>query len=198
MKKLPLVLAFATLFSSSIVLAQTTAFTDTPVGEEPILDTRIFTKEFGLFVKKESHLDVVMPRKEIVVFDIDEMMEANTKYKSKIGLMKVDTTAKVCSARIQTKNGFVLKGVETQDFLAAYRINYMPHQTPILVDKDETTGLVPPKPPMRSIVFGEGLPSVQKVSCNSALLEMAVVKMNPKAKADVYSDIVRVEVRAES
>ncbi|HFC92698.1 MAG TPA: hypothetical protein ENJ51_07785 [Leucothrix mucor] len=178
MKKLSLVIAVATLLSSSISFAATT--TDSTAATSTTTPaTQIFTKDFDLKVEKEPVVETKMLGKEHQKLDIEAMMKGNSEGKAHdIGSMELSTTATSCSATITTDNGFKLQGQNNPDAtLAAYKIEYTAGDKVATFDENNGT---------------------QDVGCSTADLKMAVTDMIKDAPADAYGDVIHVEVRAES
>lgn len=195
MKKSILFSTIITLLSSSVVLAE-----DPVAGTSPT-DIEIYTKDFGISVKKQSEVTVELPSEELVELNIDELMHSDMGMKPYIGHMHFETTATNCEATITTSNGFVLKGNNSGATLATYKIDYAPGER--TVDYSNTDGTqsdpsIMPMPIEGSVTFGPGLPPIQNVACEMADLFMDVATMNSDAPTDFYGDVIHVEVRAES
>ena len=175
MKKLSLVVAVATILSSSISFAATT----TDPAATSTADAQIFTKDFDLKVEKEPVVETKMLGKEHQKLDIEAMMKGNSEGKAHdIGSMELSTTATSCTATITTDNDFRLQGQNNPNAtLATYKIEYIAGEKVATFYTNNET---------------------RDVGCSTADLKMAVTDMRKDAPADAYGDVIHVEVRAES
>jgi len=185
MKKLPLIIAIATLLTAS------TSFAIDSNDTSNLSDAKIFTKDFEVSVKKESEIIIDPPAREIVTLDIEKLENiVGNSEEIDIGSMAVTTTAKTCYATIKTSNDFKLQGETimtdgTRNTLASYGLYYMVQNNTVGTDIMEAE-------------FSSNSDGEKPVGCNTADLKMKVVEYNSQAPVDAYNDIITVEVRAES
>lgn len=188
MKKIPLVIAIASLFSvSSSFSASDTGSGVTP----PLPQIQMFKQIFDVRVKKESEIVINPPQREIIDIHTDKLEDiAKTGEGMLIGSMEVISTAKICYAKINTMNNFKLQGVKKlnkkgkKTTLAAYALYYM-------VENESGVAVMDTK-------FVSNNDKEKIVDCSRADLKMKVFGHNPNVPVDAYNDVITVEVRAES
>ena len=189
MKKLPLAIAMVSLFT-----AQTSFAIDSSdqVDTKPTVgQVEIFKQIFDVRVMKESVINIEPPKQEVVEINPDKLEALMTSGENlKIGSMEVQSTAKNCYAKITTMNNFKLQGESKvnkeggKNTIASYSLSYMTISDSGVAATDTT--------------FASNNDNEKIVSCNTADLKMNVFDHNSNVPADVYNDVITVEVRAES
>ena len=91
MKKLPLAIAFVSLFAASSSFSQE------------------YFQEFDISLSIPSSVDVMAFQREQVNLSMDDLTEAMNGTGVTIGSMNIQTTARHCMATIDTDNGFRLR-----------------------------------------------------------------------------------------
>jgi hypothetical protein len=185
------------LFTASTSFAIDTSNENT----KPVIDkVEMFKQLFDIAVMKESVINIEPPKQEMIEINankLEALMESGENLK--IGSMEVKTTANRCYAKISTKNDFKLQGLgilsdtagmenEVRPTLATYGLLYTVHGLSTL---DNMTDNMYAK-------FSSNKDEPIMVGCDTANLEMNVLNYNVKAPSDIYTDVITVEVRAES
>jgi hypothetical protein len=188
MKKIPLTIAVASLFSVSTSFSAADSELTSPSDTHQV---QIFKQTFNVRVKKESEIIIDPPQREIIDIHTDKLEDmAKSGEEISIGSMKVESTAKTCYAKVSTMNNFKLQGVKKRNkegkknTLAAYALYYTVENKAGIETMDAK--------------FTANNDKEKVVDCSRADLKMKVFGHNPNIPADTYNDVITVEVRAES
>ena len=196
MKKLPLAIAMLSLFTTSSSFAEDELNPPMP-PENP---TQIFTQNFDVAVVKEPSIDIRPPEQEMIEISTEKLEGLMASGENlPIGAMRVKTTSNNCYAKVSTANDFKLKGIiggldnGVSPILASYGLVYKANN--METTDDMTTDISFSN---MYAEFSSNQGGRKKVGCNTADLEMKFFKYNEKAPSDVYTDVITVEVVAES
>lgn len=156
-----------------------------------------YLKDFSLQVHKESGIIVALPAEdtvEIAIEDVIDQIEIPTSIDSQpdgvaivdapeipVGEMEISSSAINCQASVFTENGFKLVGREKRVSLVEYEILY-------------TSG----EGTQTTKTFGNNSSNTQEVDCNTASLDMQVIRAFGNTPADAYEDVIRISVEAET
>lgn len=165
-------------------------------AETPISDNVTFKKDFVVSVFKEPVIGVDIPEEEVVDIEVEEIITQDIFVSGDdpngtvvtnapeipVGDMQINTSSNHCQATITTNNGFKLVGKEKGATLAEYELLYTSGTTTV-----EST-----------ITFGNNYAPTQIVECDTAALDMRVIRAFGSTPQDTYDDVIRLSIEAES